>query len=83
PTIITSVVQAILHHVEYDLPLINAISEPSIYAPESPEIQLWEEGIPEDAREEAADLGNEWGEMDSIGNINMLRADGEYEGAAD
>ena len=83
PTIITSVVQAILHHVEYDLPLIDAISEPSIYAPESPEIQLWEAGIPEEARDEAADLGNEWGEMDSIGNINMLRANEEYEGAAD
>jgi gamma-glutamyltranspeptidase/glutathione hydrolase len=83
PTIITSVVQAILHHVEYDLSLIDAISEPSIYAPESPEIALWEEGIPEEAREEALALGNEWGEMDSIGNINMLRANDAYEGAAD
>ncbi len=83
PTIITSVVQAILHHVEYDLTLIDAISEPSIYAPESPEIALWEEGIPEEAREEALALGNEWGEMDSIGNINMLRANDAYEGAAD
>ncbi|MFC6906393.1 gamma-glutamyltransferase [Halalkalicoccus tibetensis] len=84
PTIITSVVQAILHHVEYDLPLAGAIDEPSIYAPESPAIQLWEEGIPEEAREEAADLGNEWGdEPGPIGNVNMLRANDDYEGAAD
>lgn len=83
PTIITSVVQAILHHVEYGLDLIDAIDEPSIYAPESPEITLWEEGIPEGAREEAADLGNEWGESIPIGNVNMLRANAVYEGAAD
>lgn len=84
PTIITSVVQAILHHVEYELPLIDAIDEPSIYAPESPEIALWEEGISEEARNEAAALGNEWGEEPGpIGNVNMLRANDEYEGAAD
>ncbi|WP_336344669.1 gamma-glutamyltransferase [Halalkalicoccus ordinarius] len=83
PTIITSVVQAILHHVEYGLELIEAIDEPSIYAPESPEITRWEEGIPEDARDEAADLGNEWVENVPIGNVNMLRANDVYEGAAD
>lgn len=84
PTIITSVVQAILHHVEYDLPLSEAIAEPSIYAPNSPEVDRWEEGIPEDARDEAADLGNEWAdESVDIGNINMLRADDGYQGAAD
>jgi gamma-glutamyltranspeptidase / glutathione hydrolase len=84
PTIITSVVQAILHHVEYGLELIDAIDEPSIYAPESPGIDLWEEGIPEDAREEAAELGNEWtDEPEEIGNINMLRANDVYVGAAD
>ncbi|MEM4781818.1 MAG: gamma-glutamyltransferase [Halalkalicoccus sp.] len=84
PTIITSVVQAILHHVEYDRPLIDAIDEPSIYAPTSPEITLWEEGIPDAAREVAADLGNEWAdEPGPIGNVNMLRANDGYEGAAD
>ncbi|WP_336363417.1 gamma-glutamyltransferase [Halalkalicoccus salilacus] len=83
PTIITSVVQAILHHVEYGLDLIDAIDEPSIYAPESPEITRWEEGIPEEAREEAAELGNEWVESVPIGNVNMLRANDVYEGAAD
>ena len=83
PTIITSVVQAILHHVEYGLELIDAIDEPSIYAPESPEIARWEEGIPEEARDEAAELGNEWVESVPIGNVNMLRANDVYEGAAD
>lgn len=84
PTIITSVVQAILHYVEYGLDLIDAIDEPSIYAPDSPEITLWEEGVPEDARETAADPGNEWSdEPSTIGNVNMLRTDEPYEGAAD
>ncbi len=84
PTIITSVVQAILHHLEYGFDLIDAIDEPSIYAPESPEITRWEDGIPEDARDEAAQLGNDWtDEPIAIGNVNMLRSNGEYEGAAD
>lgn len=84
PTIITSVVQTILHYVEYGRSLADAIDEPSIYAPNSPEITLWEDGIPEDAREEAADLGNEWAEESGpIGNVNVLRATDDYEGAAD
>ncbi|KYH25489.1 gamma-glutamyltranspeptidase [Halalkalicoccus paucihalophilus] len=84
PTIITSVAQTILHHLEYGLSLADAIDEPSIYAPESPAITLWEESIPEAAREEAAVLGNEWSdESGPIGNVNMLRADDGYEGAAD
>ncbi|MDL5360699.1 gamma-glutamyltransferase [Halalkalicoccus sp. NIPERK01] len=85
PTIITSVAQAILHHVEYGLPLADAIDEPSIYAPDSPRVTLWEEEIPEEAREEAAALGNEWSDDPGpIGNVNMLGADEDgYVGAAD
>lgn len=84
PTIITSVAQTILHHLEYGLEPIDALDEPSIYAPQSPEITLWEEDIPESAREEAAALGNEWSdEPGPIGNVNVLRAEDGYEGAAD
>nr|WP_240512064.1 gamma-glutamyltransferase [Paludifilum halophilum] len=85
-TIIASVAQTILHVLEYDLPLKQAIEEPRIYTKTYPSIR-WEEGIPADVRDQLEAMGHRFqNNPRDIGNVNAIWIDpdtGRYHGAGD
>ncbi|WP_153730425.1 gamma-glutamyltransferase [Sporosarcina obsidiansis] len=86
PTIITSVLQTILHSIEYDMELKAAVEEPRIYT-NSTASYRYENGIPEEAMNHLRMLGHQFGEKHTtIGNVQSIFIDqkeGTYKGVAD
>ncbi|SIS89901.1 gamma-glutamyltranspeptidase / glutathione hydrolase [Kroppenstedtia eburnea] len=84
--IIASVSQTLLHVLEYDMDLKEAIEEPRIYTSQYPNIR-WEEGIPPGVRTALEAKGHRFDpEPQDIGNVQAIRIDrktGLYHGAAD
>jgi gamma-glutamyltranspeptidase/glutathione hydrolase len=83
-TIPQTAAQVILNVVEYDMDIADAVIEPRITTNECPPIG-WEEGIPDEARNQAADLGHVWeDEPGEIGSANNLPVRNDrYFGGAD
>ncbi|WP_251670554.1 MULTISPECIES: gamma-glutamyltransferase [unclassified Sporosarcina] len=86
PTIITSVLQTIIHSIEYDMELKSAVEEPRIYT-NSTASYRYEDGIPEEAMDHLRKLGHQFGEKPvTIGNVQSILIDqkeGTYKGVAD
>jgi gamma-glutamyltranspeptidase / glutathione hydrolase len=85
PTIITSVLQTILHAIEYDMELKAAIEEPRIYT-NSTSSYRYEAGIPADVINELNALGHKFGASPTtIGNVQSIQInpDGTFKGVAD
>ncbi|MFB5664047.1 gamma-glutamyltransferase [Alteribacillus sp. HJP-4] len=86
PTIIASVLQTFLNIIEYDMDLKEAIEEPRIYNTHT-SLTRWEEGVPEEIREDLAEMGHRYeNSPQSIGNVQSILIDhenGTYHGAAD
>lgn len=86
PTIITSVLQTIIHSIEYDMELKTAVEEPRIYTNNTSSYRF-EEGIPEETMEQLRKMGHQFGEKPTvIGNVQSILIDqkeGIYKGVAD
>ena len=86
PTIITSVLQTIIHSIAYDMELKSAVEEPRIYTNNTSSYRF-EEGIPEEAMEQLRKMGHKFGEDATvIGNVQSIWIDqkeGIYKGVAD
>lgn len=86
PTIITSVLQTIIHSIAYDLELKAAVEEPRIYT-NSTSSYRFEEGITEEAMEQLRMRGHQFGEKPTvIGNVQSIWIDqkeGIFKGVAD
>lgn len=86
PTIITSVLQTIIHAIEYDMELKAAVEEPRIYT-NNIDSYRFEEGVPEDVRETLNEMGHSFeGEPQQIGNVQSIQINhdsGEFKGVAD
>ncbi|RNF41241.1 gamma-glutamyltransferase [Planococcus salinus] len=86
PTIITSVLQTILHAIEYDMELKEAVEEPRIYT-NNLESYSYEEGIPAEVLTILNEMGHSFGEESTvIGNVQSIQVDpvnGELKGVAD
>jgi gamma-glutamyltranspeptidase/glutathione hydrolase len=86
PTIITSVLQTIIHSIAYDMELKAAVEEPRIYTNNTSSYR-YEEGIPEEAMEQLRMKGHKFGEKPTvIGNVQSIWIDqkeGIFKGVAD
>lgn len=86
PTIITSVLQTILHSLEYKMELKAAVEEPRIYTNNVNNYQ-YEKGIPADVISELNEKGHAFGQPgDEIGNVQSIFIDskeGYFKGVAD
>lgn len=86
PTIITSVLQTIIHSIEYDMELKTAVEEPRIYTNNTSSYRF-EKGIPEETMEQLRKMGHQFGEKPTvIGNVQSILIDqkeGIYKGVAD
>lgn len=86
PTIITSVLQTILHAIEYDMELKAAVEEPRIYT-NSLNSYRYESGISADVLEQLNSMGHSFGASPTvIGNVQSIQIDpetGEFKGVAD
>lgn len=86
PTIITSVLQTIIHAIEYDMELKAAIEEPRIYT-NTLNSYRWEDGISSDVIEKLNKMGHRFGSSPTtIGNVQSILIDhenGEFKGVAD
>lgn len=86
PTIITSVLQTILHAIEYDMELKAAVEEPRIYTNNLTSYS-YEDGVPADVIEMLNSMGHSFGnEPGVIGNVQSIQIDaetGEFKGVAD
>jgi gamma-glutamyltranspeptidase / glutathione hydrolase len=86
PTIITSVLQTILHAIEYDMELKAAVEEPRIYT-NNLNSYRYEEGIEMDIVNELNEMGHKFGpEPTIIGNVQSIQIDhkkGIFKGVAD
>lgn len=86
PTIITSVLQTIIHSIAYDMELKVAVEEPRIYT-NSTSSYRYEEGITEEAMEQLRMRGHKFGENSTvIGNVQSIWIDqkeGIFKGVAD
>ncbi|SDQ65271.1 gamma-glutamyltransferase [Natronobacterium texcoconense] len=82
--IITSTQQAILHHLVYGLEPLDALLEPTIFSARDFDV-MWEEGVPEAAREYGEARGQPWADdPDDQGNVQVMAIDETgYTGAAD
>lgn len=86
PTIIGSVLQVLIHRLDYGLSLKNAIEEPRVFTSGSPSF-TYEEGVPKDALEDMLALGYFPGPVPTeIGNVQAIWSDPKthrYTGACD
>ncbi|MEF7564088.1 gamma-glutamyltransferase [Bacillus infantis] len=86
PTIITSVLQTIIHAIEYDMELKAAVEEPRIYT-NNPSSYRFEEGVPVSALQRLKEMGHRFGEKpETIGNVQSILIDhkqGIFKGVAD
>ncbi|MFC0189622.1 gamma-glutamyltransferase [Fictibacillus aquaticus] len=86
PTIITSVLQTILHKIEYDMELKAAVEEPRIYTPKTTSY-MKEEGIPTETLQKLQQLGHGFTDQSGpIGNVQSIEIDhekGTFKGVAD
>jgi gamma-glutamyltranspeptidase/glutathione hydrolase len=85
PTIITSVLQTILHTIEYDMELQAAIEEPMIYT-NSTTSYRYEENIPAGVISSLNAMGHRFGPSPTtIGNVQsiLINEDGTFKGVAD
>jgi gamma-glutamyltranspeptidase / glutathione hydrolase len=86
PTIITSVLQTILHAIEYDMELKEAVEEPRIYTNNLSSYR-YEEGISPDIINTLNGMGHKFGpQPTTIGNVQSILIDhenGMFKGVAD
>ncbi|MRX71478.1 gamma-glutamyltransferase [Bacillus lacus] len=86
PTIITSVLQTIIHTIEYDMELKAAIEEPRIYTNNLTSYR-WEQGISSSVIQKLNSMGHKFGAAPvTIGNVQSILIDhkkGEFKGVAD
>lgn len=86
PTIITSVLQTILHAIEYDMELKAAVEEPRIYT-NNLDSYRYEDGIGKEIIAELNAMGHNFGtESTTIGNVQSIQIDHEngiFKGVAD
>lgn len=86
PTIITSVLQTILHAIEYDMELKEAVEQPRIYT-NNLNSYRFEEGISTDTINELNAMGHKFGPSPTtIGNVQSIlidRENGTFKGVAD
>ena len=85
-TIITSVLQTILHTIEYDMELKAAVEEPRIYT-NSTTSYRYEDGIPSSVISQLNAMGHRFGgNPTTIGNVQSIlinHEDGTFKGVAD
>ncbi|MET3696981.1 gamma-glutamyltransferase 1 [Bacillus oleivorans] len=86
PTIITSVLQTILHTIEYDMELKSAVEEPRIYTNNLSSYR-YESGIPTEVLNRLKGMGHRFGSSPTtIGNVQSILIDhenGTFKGVAD
>jgi gamma-glutamyltranspeptidase / glutathione hydrolase len=86
PTIITSVLQTILHAIEYDMELKEAVEEPRIYT-NNLNSYRYEDGIGANTLSELNAMGHKFGPSPTtIGNVQSIlidRENGTFKGVAD
>ncbi|MCM3665855.1 gamma-glutamyltransferase [Mesobacillus subterraneus] len=86
PTIITSVLQTIIHAIEYDMELKEAVEEPRIYT-NNLNSYRYEDGISADTLNELNAMGHKFGSSPTIiGNVQSILIDlenGTFKGVAD
>ncbi len=86
PTIITSVLQTILHAIEYDMELKQAVEQPRIYT-NNLNSYLYEDGISSHTLNELNTMGHKFGASPTtIGNVQSIQIDrenGTFKGVAD
>ncbi|AQQ53995.1 gamma-glutamyltransferase [Planococcus lenghuensis] len=86
PTIITSVLQTILHAIEYDMELKAAVEEPRIYS-NSITSYRYEEGVPAEVLTVLKGMGHRFGSSPVVlGNVQSILIDRElglFKGVAD
>ncbi|MEH7884984.1 gamma-glutamyltransferase [Bacillus sp. JJ1609] len=86
PTIITSVLQTILHAIEYDMELKAAVEEPRIYT-NNLNSYRYEEGISPEIISSLNSMGHKFGPLPTtIGNVQSIQIDhknGIFKGVAD
>lgn len=85
-TIITSVLQTIIHAIEYDMELKAAIEEPRIFTNNTTSYR-YEKGIPDEVLDYLKGMGHTFGESPAIiGNVQSILIDhkeGVFKGVAD
>ncbi|NTU25571.1 gamma-glutamyltransferase [Bacillus tequilensis] len=85
-TIISSVLQTILYHIEYGMELKAAVEEPRIYT-NSMTSYRYEDGVPEDVLSKLNGMGHKFGKSPvDIGNVQSISIDhenGTFKGVAD
>lgn len=86
PTIITSVLQTILHAIEYDMELKAAVEEPRIYT-NNLNSYRYEDGISTETISRLNGMGHKFGpQTTTIGNVQSILIDhenGQFKGVAD
>lgn len=86
PTIIASVLQTILHSLEYDMELKAAVEEPRIYT-NNPSNYMKEKGMPANSLEKLNKIGHsfkqEEGEIGNVQSIYIDSKEGYFKGVAD
>ncbi|WP_066306991.1 gamma-glutamyltransferase [Bacillus sp. FJAT-29814] len=84
-TIITSVLQTILHAIEYDMELKEAVEEPRIYTNSTTSYRI-ESGVSADVISKLNSMGHRFGSPTTIGNVQSIFIDhenGTFKGVAD
>ncbi|MED3573069.1 gamma-glutamyltransferase [Cytobacillus praedii] len=85
-TIITSVLQTIIHAIEYDMELKSAVEEPRIYT-NNLNSYRYEEGISKEVINRLNQMGHKFGQSPvTIGNVQSILIDhqnGTFKGVAD
>lgn len=85
-TIISSVLQTILYHIEYGMELKAAVEEPRIYT-NSMSSYRYEDGVPKDVLSKLNGMGHKFGTSPvDIGNVQSISIDhenGTFKGVAD
>jgi gamma-glutamyltranspeptidase / glutathione hydrolase len=86
PTIITSVLQTIIHAIEYDMELKEAVEQPRIYT-NNLNSYRYEDGISSDTLSKLNAMGHKFGTSPTtIGNVQSIlidRENGTFKGVAD
>ncbi|MFK2825161.1 gamma-glutamyltransferase [Bacillus sp. B190/17] len=75
PTIVASVLQTIIHVIDYEMDLKDAIEEPRIFNSTGPLI-WWEEGVPHDARQALKKMNYQFDKIAlPMGNVQAVLFD--------
>ncbi|HEY9576687.1 MAG TPA: gamma-glutamyltransferase, partial [Pseudobacillus sp.] len=86
PTIVASVLQTLIHVINYEMDLKDAIEEPRIFNGTGPLI-WWEEGLPEEARQVLEKMNYQFDEIAlPMGNVQAVlfdQASNQLYGASD